>query len=167
MAGAAYRAKDDMSSQPGARRDGVASDAPGSTGGAARATMLPLSEARPERSRADRRVVRGPHGRGDLRGAVRRRHPVGPVRTIPEVARSAPVDRQMLVKMDDPVAGKLLARATIKMSKTPGRIGPVPRRASTPTRSSRRARYDSRRSHLRTSRRDRLRLARRAVWYQL
>jgi crotonobetainyl-CoA:carnitine CoA-transferase CaiB-like acyl-CoA transferase len=33
----------------------------------------------------------------------------------------------MLVKMDDPVAGEMyLPGATIKMSKTPGRIGPVP-----------------------------------------
>jgi len=33
----------------------------------------------------------------------------------------------MLVKMDDAVAGEMyLPGATIKMSKTPGRIGPVP-----------------------------------------
>jgi crotonobetainyl-CoA:carnitine CoA-transferase CaiB-like acyl-CoA transferase len=33
----------------------------------------------------------------------------------------------MLVKMDDPVAGEMyLPGVTIKMSKTPGRIGPVP-----------------------------------------
>ena len=33
----------------------------------------------------------------------------------------------MLVKMEDPVAGEMyLPGATIKMSKTPGRIGPVP-----------------------------------------
>src|SRR5437879_6503304 len=54
--------------------------------------------------------------------------PVGPVRTIPEVARDPHLwDRQMLVKMDDPVAGEMyLPGVTIKMSKTPGRIGPVP-----------------------------------------
>jgi len=33
----------------------------------------------------------------------------------------------MLVKMDDPVAGEMyLPGLTIKMSKTPGRLGPVP-----------------------------------------
>jgi crotonobetainyl-CoA:carnitine CoA-transferase CaiB-like acyl-CoA transferase len=33
----------------------------------------------------------------------------------------------MLVKMEDPVAGEMyLPGATIKMSKTPGRVGPVP-----------------------------------------
>ena len=54
--------------------------------------------------------------------------PAGPVRTIPEVARDPHLwDRQMLVKMDDAVAGEMyLPGATIKMSKTPGRIGPVP-----------------------------------------
>jgi len=35
--------------------------------------------------------------------------------------------REMLVKKEDPVAGEMyLPGATIKMSKTPGRIGPVP-----------------------------------------
>jgi crotonobetainyl-CoA:carnitine CoA-transferase CaiB-like acyl-CoA transferase len=50
------------------------------------------------------------------------------VRTIPEVARDPHLwDRQMLVKTDDPVAGEMyLPGVTIKMSKTPGRIGPVP-----------------------------------------
>jgi crotonobetainyl-CoA:carnitine CoA-transferase CaiB-like acyl-CoA transferase len=39
----------------------------------------------------------------------------------------APVKREMLVKMEDPLAGEMyLPGATIKMSKTPGRIGPVP-----------------------------------------
>jgi crotonobetainyl-CoA:carnitine CoA-transferase CaiB-like acyl-CoA transferase len=54
--------------------------------------------------------------------------PVGPVRTIPEVARDPHLwERQMLVKTDDPVAGEMyLPGVTIKMSKTPGRIGPVP-----------------------------------------
>ena len=33
----------------------------------------------------------------------------------------------MLVKMEDPIAGEMyLPGATIKMSKTPGRVGPVP-----------------------------------------
>jgi len=54
--------------------------------------------------------------------------PVAPVKTIPEVARDPHLwEREMLVKMEDPVAGEMyLPGATIKMSKTPGRIGPVP-----------------------------------------
>jgi CoA:oxalate CoA-transferase len=35
--------------------------------------------------------------------------------------------REMLVKMDDPVAGEIYAPGvTVKMSQTPGRVGPVP-----------------------------------------
>jgi crotonobetainyl-CoA:carnitine CoA-transferase CaiB-like acyl-CoA transferase len=54
--------------------------------------------------------------------------PVGPVRTIPEVARDPHLwDRQMLVKMDDPVVGEMyVPGVAVKMSKTPGRIGRVP-----------------------------------------
>jgi crotonobetainyl-CoA:carnitine CoA-transferase CaiB-like acyl-CoA transferase len=54
--------------------------------------------------------------------------PCAPVRAIPEVAQDPHLwHREMLVKMDDPVAGEMyLPGATIKMSKTPGRIGPVP-----------------------------------------
>lgn len=54
--------------------------------------------------------------------------PVAPVRTIPEVARDPHVwEREMLVKMEDPVAGEMyLPGVTVKMSRTPGRIGPVP-----------------------------------------
>ncbi|MBM3219737.1 MAG: CoA transferase [Candidatus Rokubacteria bacterium] len=54
--------------------------------------------------------------------------PSAPVRTIPEVAKDPHVwEREMLVKMDDPVAGEMyLPGATIKLSKTPARIGPVP-----------------------------------------
>jgi crotonobetainyl-CoA:carnitine CoA-transferase CaiB-like acyl-CoA transferase len=54
--------------------------------------------------------------------------PVAPVKTIPEVAKDPHLwEREMLVKMEDPVAGEMyLPGATIKMSKTPGRIGPVP-----------------------------------------
>ena len=54
--------------------------------------------------------------------------PVAPVKTIPQVAEDPHLwEREMLVKMDDPVAGEMyLPGATIKMSKTPGRIGPVP-----------------------------------------
>jgi crotonobetainyl-CoA:carnitine CoA-transferase CaiB-like acyl-CoA transferase len=53
---------------------------------------------------------------------------VAPVRDIPAVVRDAHLwEREMLVKMDDPVAGEMyLPGATIKMSKTPGRPGPVP-----------------------------------------
>ena len=54
--------------------------------------------------------------------------PVAPVRTIPEVARDPHLwQREMLVKMEDPVAGEMyLPGVTVKMSRTPGQIGPVP-----------------------------------------
>ena len=54
--------------------------------------------------------------------------PVAPVRTIPEVARDPHLwEREMLVKMEDPVAGEMyLPGVTVKMSRTPGQIGPVP-----------------------------------------
>jgi CoA:oxalate CoA-transferase len=54
--------------------------------------------------------------------------PVAPVRTIPEVARDPHLwEREMLVKMEDAVAGELyLPGATVKLSKTPARVGPVP-----------------------------------------
>jgi CoA:oxalate CoA-transferase len=54
--------------------------------------------------------------------------PVAPVRTIPEVAKDPHLwEREMLVKMDDPVAGEMyVPGVTIKLSKTPGRLGPVP-----------------------------------------
>lgn len=54
--------------------------------------------------------------------------PVAPVRTIPEVAKDAHLwQREMLVKMDDAVAGEMyVPGVTVKMSKTPGRVGPVP-----------------------------------------
>jgi crotonobetainyl-CoA:carnitine CoA-transferase CaiB-like acyl-CoA transferase len=54
--------------------------------------------------------------------------PVAPVKTIPQVAVDPHLwEREMLVKMEDPVAGEMyLPGATIKLSKTPGRVGPVP-----------------------------------------
>jgi len=54
--------------------------------------------------------------------------PVAPVRTIPEVAQDQHLwEREMLVKMDDPVAGEMYVPGlTIKLSATPGRLGPVP-----------------------------------------
>jgi crotonobetainyl-CoA:carnitine CoA-transferase CaiB-like acyl-CoA transferase len=54
--------------------------------------------------------------------------PTAPVRTIPEVAKDPHVwEREMLVKMDDAVAGEMyLPGATIKLSKTPARVGAVP-----------------------------------------
>jgi CoA:oxalate CoA-transferase len=54
--------------------------------------------------------------------------PAAPVRTIPEVAKDPHLwEREMLVKMKDPVAGEMyLPGATIKLSKTPARVGAVP-----------------------------------------
>jgi formyl-CoA transferase len=54
--------------------------------------------------------------------------PVAPVNTIPQVAKDPHLwEREMLVKMPDAVAGEMyLPGATIKMSKTPGRVAPVP-----------------------------------------
>jgi crotonobetainyl-CoA:carnitine CoA-transferase CaiB-like acyl-CoA transferase len=54
--------------------------------------------------------------------------PCGPVRTIPEVARDPHLwEREMLVKKEDAIAGEMyLPGATIKLSKTPARVGPVP-----------------------------------------
>jgi crotonobetainyl-CoA:carnitine CoA-transferase CaiB-like acyl-CoA transferase len=54
--------------------------------------------------------------------------PSAPVRTIPEVAKDAHLwEREMLVKMDDPIAGEMyVPGVTVKMSRTPGRVGPVP-----------------------------------------
>jgi crotonobetainyl-CoA:carnitine CoA-transferase CaiB-like acyl-CoA transferase len=54
--------------------------------------------------------------------------PVAPVRSIPQVAKDPHLwEREMLVKMEDPVAGEMFVPGvTIKMSKTPGRVGPVP-----------------------------------------
>lgn len=53
---------------------------------------------------------------------------VAPVRSTPEVARDPHLwEREMLVKMEDPVAGEMyLPGLTIKFSKTPGKLGPVP-----------------------------------------
>ena len=54
--------------------------------------------------------------------------PVAPVRTIPEVANDPHLwQREMLVKQDDPVAGEMYVPGpTVKLSKTPARVGPVP-----------------------------------------
>ena len=54
--------------------------------------------------------------------------PVAPVKTIPQVTQDPHLwEREMLVKLEDPVAGEMyLPGATIKMSRTPGRVGPVP-----------------------------------------
>jgi CoA:oxalate CoA-transferase len=54
--------------------------------------------------------------------------PVAPVRTIPEVAKDPHLwAREMLVKKEDAVAGEMyLPGATVKLSKTPARVGTVP-----------------------------------------
>ncbi len=54
--------------------------------------------------------------------------PDEPVKTIPQVAEDPHLwEREMLVKMPDAVAGEVFVPgATIKMSKTPGRVGHVP-----------------------------------------
>src|SRR5215831_19287680 len=54
--------------------------------------------------------------------------PVAPVKTIPQAAEDPHLwEREMLVKMPDARAGEMyLPGATIKMSKTPGRVGHVP-----------------------------------------
>ena len=54
--------------------------------------------------------------------------PVAPVRTIPEVAKDPHLRaREMLVKKEDAVAGEMyLPGATVKLSKTPARVGVVP-----------------------------------------
>jgi CoA:oxalate CoA-transferase len=54
--------------------------------------------------------------------------PVAPVKTIPQAAQDPHLwEREMLVKMPDALAGEMyLPGATIKMSKTPGRVAPVP-----------------------------------------
>jgi crotonobetainyl-CoA:carnitine CoA-transferase CaiB-like acyl-CoA transferase len=54
--------------------------------------------------------------------------PSAPVRTIPEVAKDPHLwEREMLVKVEDSVAGEMyVPGATIKLSKTPARVGAVP-----------------------------------------
>ena len=54
--------------------------------------------------------------------------PVAPVRTIPEVAEDPHVwEREMLVKVDDPLAGEMyVPGVAVKMSATPGQVGPIP-----------------------------------------
>lgn len=54
--------------------------------------------------------------------------PVGPVRTIAQVAKDPHLwEREMLVKIDDPVAGELhVPGLTVKYSATPGKLGPIP-----------------------------------------
>lgn len=54
--------------------------------------------------------------------------PVAPVLTIPQVVKDPHLwEREMLVKVQDPVAGEMhVPGLSIKLSKTPGGLGPVP-----------------------------------------
>ena len=54
--------------------------------------------------------------------------PVAPVKTTPEVAQDPHLwAREMLVKMDDPLAGEIFVPGVaMKLSKTPGQVAPVP-----------------------------------------
>jgi len=54
--------------------------------------------------------------------------PVAPVLTIPQVVEDPHLwQREMLVKVEDPLAGELhVPGLAIKFSKTPGKLGPVP-----------------------------------------
>ena len=54
--------------------------------------------------------------------------PVAPVRNIPQVAQDPHLwEREMLVKVDDALAGEMyVPGVAVKMSHTPGRVGPVP-----------------------------------------
>ena len=53
---------------------------------------------------------------------------VAPVLSTPQVAKDPHLwEREMLVKMEDALAGEMyLPGLTIKFSKTPGKLGPVP-----------------------------------------
>lgn len=54
--------------------------------------------------------------------------PVAPVRTIPQVAKDPHLwEREMLVKVEDALAGEIyVPGVAVKMSATPGEVGPVP-----------------------------------------
>jgi CoA:oxalate CoA-transferase len=54
--------------------------------------------------------------------------PVAPVRSIPEVTQDKHTwEREMLAKQPDALAGEIhVPGLAVKMSATPGRIGPVP-----------------------------------------
>jgi crotonobetainyl-CoA:carnitine CoA-transferase CaiB-like acyl-CoA transferase len=54
--------------------------------------------------------------------------PIGPVRSIPDVTQDAHTwEREMLAKQPDALAGEIhVPGLAVKMSATPGRIGPVP-----------------------------------------
>ena len=54
--------------------------------------------------------------------------PVAPVKTIPQVVQDPHMwEREMMVKIPDALAGEIHAPGvTVKMSATPGRVGPVP-----------------------------------------
>ena len=64
--------------------------------------------------------------------------PVAPVKTIPQVVKDPHMwAREMMVKMDDPVAGEIYAPGvTVKMSATPGRNASAPAATVPPNGSS-------------------------------
>ena len=80
------------------------------------------------RASGGREMVRREYGRPVVKTLLDAEIPVAPVKTIPQVAEDPHLwEREMLVKMPDAVAGEVFVPgATIKMSKTPGRVGHVP-----------------------------------------
>jgi crotonobetainyl-CoA:carnitine CoA-transferase CaiB-like acyl-CoA transferase len=99
----------------------------GEGGGSGDATPLPSSAG--DARRAAIEAWCAAHGVAEICATLAEAGiPVAPVRTIPEVAQDPHLwEREMLVKMEDAVAGEMhVPGVTIKMSQTPGRVGPVP-----------------------------------------
>jgi formyl-CoA transferase len=105
---------------PARRPSGTPDDTPmaGSTGGGGDARRALVESWCAARTVGEVCAVLGEHG-----------VPAAPVRDIAEVAHDPHLwEREMLVKTDDPVAGETyVPGATIKLSRTPARVGRVPR----------------------------------------